>query len=410
MCLSCLNFAPQPHSPVPQTGHSRRNFLKQASALGLALPLALHGLRPASAAEAGGPAPGEFLAALKELIARATSPELVAFRTFEIKGSDLPWTDIGLNAAKGHQITFLLTGRMWLSREYDLWFNPGLAFHARTRGAGPMYSPMLDTGTMVAAHDGGIEVARSAAEWATPDGVLRTPESAYRKADVSIIGAALVWRGEASAGIASLLASGDAAGLLAAERSRLAAARKLPDGCTNLFMLGGGQEIFQRDGNGDIVCESAGNAAIIEHSLPMPLATRPKLSWSWKIGQLPAVAAEDQAATHDYLSIGVKFEDGQDLTYLWSERLAKGKVFRCPLQGWDAIETHMVIRSGAGELGSWQAEERDIQADYASFIGGPAQAISQIWLLAVTPFQRRRGACRYRDIAVTAQDGTVRRL
>ena len=172
-------------------------------------------------------------------------------------------------------------------------------------------------------------------------------------------------------------------------------------------MLGGGQEIFSQADNGEIICDSVGNVSIIERPLSVPLASRPRLKWRWRMDQLPSAAPEDQAASHDYLSIGVKFEDGQDLTYIWSEQLPQGKVFRCPLPAWSAIETHMVVRSGKADLGTWQRQERDIAADYSAYIGGPAKAISHIWLLAITPFQRGRGTCRYADINITTADNIV---
>lgn len=409
MCFSCLNtpFAATRRAPAEL---SRRDALLRVSAVGLALPFATPILQGAFAAEQSDPAPTDFVSGVKNIISRANSRELVAYRFFQIKGNDLPWTDIGLHAAKGQQITFPLTGRLWLSREYDLWFNPGLIFHARTRGLRPMYNPMLDTGTMTAAHRGPIEVARSAAEWATEDGVLRTPQDVYRKADVNITGVALVWRGDARLGVKSLLAHGDTGGFLSSELARIERGRKLPVGWSNLFMLGGGQEIFSQGGDGEIICDSKGNASIIERPMRVPLASRPRLAWRWKIDQLPSSVPEDQAVTHDYVSIGVKFEDGQDLTYIWSEQLPQGKVFRCPLPAWSAIETHMVVRSGKTDLGTWQSQERDIASDYSTHIGGPAKAISHIWLLAITPFQRRRGACRYADMKITTADNAVHRV
>jgi hypothetical protein len=125
---------------------------------------------------------------------------------------------------------------------------------------------------------------------------------------------------------------------------------------------------------------------------------------------LPSPVPEDQAPVHDYLSIGVKFEDGQDLTYIWSAALPAGKVFRCPLPGWNAVETHMIVDSGEKSLGFWRELERDVASDYAAHIAGPAKAISHIWLLAITPFQRRRGACRYADIRVETVDGATHKL
>ena len=404
MCFACLGFS----SPAGKI--SRRDVMLRASALGLVLPYAGPASQTAQAAGQSAPAPADVVSGIKEIIAKANSPELVATKAFEINGADLPWTDLGLDAVRGQQVTFLLNGRMWLSREHDLWFGPGLIFHARTRGLRPMYNPMLDTGTMTVAHDGSIEVARSAAEWANEDGALGTPEDIYRKADVKMTGVALLWRGDAGVGIKSLLAHGDVGGQLKSELARLERGGKLPAGWSNLLGFGGGQEVFSQGADGEIVCDIAGHVSIIERSLPLPLASGPRLAWRWKIDQLPSVVAEDQAATHDYLSIGVKFDDGQDLTYVWSEYLPEGKVFRCPLPAWNAIETHIIVRSGKADLGTWQAQERDIAADYAAHIGGSAKAISKIWLLAVAPFQRRHGACRYADIKVTTGDKAVHKV
>jgi len=385
--------------------------LGRVTALGVTPPLAAAASKAAFAAEQSGPAPAEFVKSVKDLVARARSSELAAHRLFEIDGPDMPWTDLGLEATKGQEITFLLTGRMWVSRQYDLWFDPGLVFHARTRGRRPMYSPgTTNTGTMTASHDGPLEVARAAAEFADEDGRLWTPEDDYRKTEAKIVGVALLWRGEAAGGLASLASHGDVGGLFAAEIARLRRNRKLPEGWSNLFSLGGGAEVFNRAANGEIVCACAGSASIIERPLPLPFESHPKLGWRWKIDQLPSAVAENQAAFHDYLSIGVKFEDGQDLTYFWSAALPTGKVFRCPLSGWSAIESHMVVDSGAQRLGSWQEVERDIPSDYATHIGGPAEAITHIWLLAIAPFQRRRGACRYADIGIRTADNAVRRL
>lgn len=404
MCFACLGLSSSAGK------FSRRDVVLRASALGLVLPFASSALRPAQAAEQGAPPPADVVSGIKDIIAKARSPELLAAKAFEINGGDLPWTDLGLDAARGQQLTFLLNGKMWLSRDHDLWFSPGLVFHARTHGLQPMYNPMLDTGTMTVAHDGRIEVARSAAEWTSEDGTLGTPEDIYKKADVKITGIALLWRGDAAVGVKSLLAQGDVDGLLNSELARLQRGGKLPAGWSNLLGFGGGQEVFSQGADGEIICDTTGHVSIIERPLPLSLVSRPRLAWRWKIDQLPSVVAEDQAATHDYLSIGVKFEDGQDLTYIWSEHLPEGKVFRCPLPAWNAIETHMIVRSGKADLGSWKEQERDIAADYAAHIGGPAKAISKIWLLAVAPFQRRHGACRYADIKVTTDDKVVHKV
>ena len=116
---------------------------------------------------------------------------------------------------------------------------------------------------------------------------------------------------------------------------------------------------------------------------------------------------EDVTPTHDYLSIAVEFDNGLDLTYLWSAALPVGTVFRCPLPWWDQRETHQVVRSGAAGLGHWVAEEQSLLADYERAIGGPVPArIVGVWLIAVAILQRGRGECDYRGIELRSAGGT----
>ena len=246
MCLYCP--PPFPSMRVARNGPSIRGVLRQVARLGAALPF----LGGAFAAERSGPPPEDFRQAVRDLVARANSSELAAYRLFEIEGADLPWLDIDLQATKGQQITFLTIGRMWIARPLDLWFPPGLIFHARTRGLRPIWSPGVDTGTMTAAHDGPLEIARAAAEFSNEDGKLWTPQDEYRKQEVKILGVALLWRGDASAGLANLAAHGDVGGLLAAEIARLKRGRKLPEGWSDHFSLGGGAEVFNRAENGGL--------------------------------------------------------------------------------------------------------------------------------------------------------------
>ncbi len=79
----------------------------------------------------------ELIDGLTALISKAKSPELREFRVFELRGSELPWKDLGITLTKGQEATFLLGGRVYLSREHDLWVEPGVAFHVRTRGTRP---------------------------------------------------------------------------------------------------------------------------------------------------------------------------------------------------------------------------------------------------------------------------------
>jgi hypothetical protein len=384
---------------------SRRDMLRRLGALGLSAPLAMamHDLGRAAQPMSYLDQP-ELVGGLKALIARAKSPELVAFREFELGSGDMPWKDLGLAARKGQAVTFLIGGRLWLSRDLDLWSEPGVAFHVRSRGERPIYNPMSNTGTMIAAHEGPLEIARSLAEFKNEDGVLWTPEKDYRQIEARIYGVALVWSGSALTGLRSLLAHGDVDGIVGAEIARLESTRRLPQGWHNLYMLGGGPIIFNDLGGGEIACQSHKNAGILQRPVSIDLKPGTKLSWRWIIEELPSLHPENEFTTHDYLSIGAEYDDGQDLTYIWSRGLPAGTAFRCPFPRWTPIETHLAIRSGLNGLGSWVSEERDLYADYKDHVGGTAKSIVRIWLLGVTIVQRRQGSCRFADIQV-AQPG-----
>jgi hypothetical protein len=124
------------------------------------------------------------------------------------------------------------------------------------------------------------------------------------------------------------------------------------------------------------------------------------------VNALPSRIKEDELSSHDYLSIAVEFDNGQDLTYFWSTALPAGTSFRCPLPWWDRHETHQVVRSGAQQLGQWLDEEQPLLADYRRAVGGPPpHRIVGIWLIAVAILQRGRGECDYRKIELRSADG-----
>lgn len=382
----------------------RRDVLTRLAALGVTIPLA------GTAGAISFLDRGELIDGVKALVSRAKSPELRALHVVDLRGSELPWKDLGITPTKGQEVTFLLGGRVWLSREHDLWVEPGVALHVRTRGTRAMFNPMSNTGTMTATADGPLEMARSLVEFQDDRGELAVPKDAYAKADAHIYGVALVWRGKAQAGLTSLLQHGDVGGALAAELAHLQSPRRLPKGWHNFFMLGGGPVIFNDIGNGAIACEPLKNAGILQRPVSLELKPQTKLSWRWIVEELPSLLPEDQLTSHDYLSIAAEFDDGQDLTYFWSTSLPVGKAFRCPIPRWTPLESHMVVRSGRADLGKWVSDERDLCADYKAHIGGTAKSVVNIWLLGVSLFQRRSGSARFADMQISQPGAALLKL
>lgn len=151
------------------------------------------------------------------------------------------------------------------------------------------------------------------------------------------------------------------------------------------------------------------NAAILTHNTDVPLSDATTLKWRWNFKKIPSALPETNAANHDYISIAVKFDNGQDLTYMWSAVLPAGTGFHCPLPGWEHRETHVVIRSGEKDIGTWLAEERHVLADYKKNNDGPLPArITQVWLIANSFIQKVSGAASFGDISLGESSGKRR--
>lgn len=347
-------------------------------------------------------AEGELLETINSIAKTANSPHLASITPIAITGNDLPWKDIESKVVNGQQVTFLLSGRWWIVRELDVWVEPGLAFFARVDGKNPIFNPMKNTGTMVAPHAGQLSVARAIGEWADQDAEsVATPAEVYQNAEGRIEGVALAWHGDALAGLRDLLAVGDVGGLIDTEIDRLTTEQPSPQGWQPLYLTGN-PGIFSTCSDKQICCHTHKNACLLKSAVDLPLVAGAKIDWRWVVEELPSAKSEDALLNHDYLSIAVEFDDGQDLTYMWSADLPVEHVFRCPIPGWQPIETHMVVRSGHEQLGTWLDESRDVFADYTAHIGGDATRIVGVWLIALSFFQRGTGKARYADIVVSA--------
>jgi hypothetical protein len=164
----------------------------------------------------------------------------------------------------------------------------------------------------------------------------------------------------------------------------------------------GPAEIYASGADGEIACRTNNDVGIVRHEVSLPLLEDTRLGWSWRVDELPSAVREDTLPSHDYMSIAVEFDNGQDLTYYWSAELPPGTVYTCPLPHWCERETHVVVRSGPDGLGEWQSEERDLRADYEAALGAPLPGrVVAVWLIAVGLFQHVKGSCVYGSIEVS---------
>lgn len=195
------------------------------------------------------------------------------------------------------------------------------------------------------------------------------------------------------------------------EVARLDAKAPLPRGWRHMWRLGETQIFRAEPAEGEpsqICCRTAHDAGILEYPVDVALDRSTRLAWAWRADELPSKVREDSIPTHDYLSIAVAFDNGRDLTYMWSAALPEGKVFQCPLPWWDKRETHQVVRSDRAKLGVWLKEEQCVLDDYERAIGGvPPKRIVAIWLIAKSAFQRGKGLCCYARIRLKSDSGEI---
>lgn len=307
-------------------------------------------------------------------------------------------------------MTLLAEGRVWLSREANLALGPNVGLWYRI-GGGPIARCPSNTGSFVADRAGKLRlITKPPGEWADTAGNF-LPEYPHQGASGGFLVAALVWSENADAGLQAFVAK-DRSAIAEAERARRASHQPLPSGWQPLWRIGLTdmfREEAEPDGRRAIVCRCDNDVAILKYPLEVALNDDTRMSWAWRIDRLPSPVAENTTATHDYLSVAVEFENGLDLTYLWSSALPVGTAFRCPLSWWDKYETHMVLRSGAHGLGQWTSEEQPVLRDYAKAIGGELpKRIVGVWLIAVSAFQRGSGLVAYRDLQLKGSSGAIR--
>ena len=355
----------------------------------------------------------EFRATLEPWVT-ALPPEVAVGHAFHwLPGTQPPWHDTGVDLEPGESVTLFADGRVYLSRALDIWVGPAFQLWCRVGEQGPVFRGTRATHTFTAQGRGRLWLASYfPGEWTDRSGTIATPASEYGKVSGGLSVLVLRWRRgvDVPALVRGFARDTRVPGLVLAEAQRLDQPVPAPEHWDYLWYLGPG-EIFRPglapDGRRSIGCHTHGDVGILRREARTPLLPGTRLRWSWRVDELPTDLPEDTLPSHDYLSIAVEFDDGQDITYYWSAALAAGTVYRCPLPTWKDKETHVVVRSGPDGLGRWLEEERDLHADYARILGGPAREVVRVWLIANSLFQRGHGRCEYASIRLITNEGPL---
>ncbi|MDE2562417.1 MAG: DUF3047 domain-containing protein [Sphingomonadales bacterium] len=290
----------------------------------------------------------------------------------KLTGAEADWVSSGHQVKRGERFRVEASGHQWLARPLALVIEPRSTVYVRIGGR-EVRKLVADDAVYEAWGDGEVEfLTKTLSEFADEDGALLP--------------------GKCSA-------QGPGIGLRVSASDARPTDPGKPADWRHLWRIGDGR-IYSADSD-DIAISTHGDVGILQREVGLPLTADLRVEWDWLIESLPSGLPEDLAFTHDYLSIAVEFDNGRDLTYMWSAGLPEGHVFRCPLGWWCDRETHWVLRAGVEGLGQWHSEGRSIAADYREALGEPLpRRVERVWLIANSVFQRGQGKARFRKIRV----------
>lgn len=165
-------------------------------------------------------------------------------------------------------------------------------------------------------------------------------------------------------------------------------------------------ELVDEFGTTVLQVASRGSAGTAAHALDLDSATRPRLVWHWKIGNVVAHADLTRREGDDFAARVYVFFDvpaaelpwkervklelarlvhGKDvpaagLCYVWDNKHARGTIAPNPYAPY--IRT-FVLESGEGSAGRWVEERRDLAADFRAAFPERAAPVPRITGIAV---------------------------
>lgn len=313
-------------------------------------------------------------------------------KSIEVSSIKQGWTATGLWLQAGDEVTLAGVGLADLGIGHPL--EPRHLIWARIGENGPIFQVRSNHYSFEAGKHGELYLSPSPVGlfWANRRGD-RIPQYAdVPEIPLALSVTAYRWRDTAKEGLERLLADttlNDTAksALMAIEQER-----ELPTGFDYLWYLNASNVFaaYTADGRKGVHVETSDDFGIIRKPLNIPLTADTRIDFDWLYESIPAVAAENTPATHDYMSIAVEFDNGQDITWFWSKNMPEGESFPCPLPDWQHRETHIVLQSGEQGLGEWHSHSRPILEDYASSVGGePPERIVGVWIIGASVFNRQ---------------------
>lgn len=318
------------------------------------------------------------------------------------------WLPSGLTVNEGDEIALFAQGKL---EALGLVFEPRFLIWYRIGQDGDALNLAANQDTFVAPASGEVFVTLRPPEvyWSDRRGTYPEGFSTAPPVPVNFEIDLLRFNGSAADGLSTLAATGDATAK--ATLANLAARKTLPAGFEPLWFLGAANVWADGAGEGrpGITADTSDDTSIVRKPLDIPLTANTQIAFDWRYDAVPALGPETEQQFHDYLSIAVEFDNGQDLTWLRAGHLEAGTQFHCPLAWWDTRETHYVLEGPEAPLGTWSSHTRNVLADYTSAVGRAAPTrIVGVWFIANSLFGRQRAAASFANVVISDGDRQVR--
>ncbi len=318
------------------------------------------------------------------------------------------WRGLGISAKAGDLISLVAEG----SWDAAPGLEPKVWLWARVGSAGNAFNLRTNAQSFVSASSGEVEVLMGFGfpEFIVdPTGETREPQPQFADSIVDVTVLGVVWNGRDLDGLLAEKAVTDAswAGPL------LATARPtdVPDGFKHLSFVSDSTAFGRwRDDQGRVGVRVQPNAewGIIRKPLDFPLTADTQVEFDWRFVALPAAGPETKAEHHDYMSLAIEFDNGQDLTWFWSREVVPATIFSCPLPWWNERETHMVLQSGPSGLGEWFTHVRNITDDYNAGVKHDIpNRITAIWFIAGNAFARQPAEAYFANVTIRNRGGEI---
>lgn len=316
------------------------------------------------------------------------------------------WVPSGLTVSAGDEVAIFADGRL---EALGLSFQPQFVIWYRVGEDGNAENLAANHDTFVAQSPGEIFVTirPPGMYWSDRRGTYPEGFDTSPPVPVDFELDLIRFTGSAADGLSALAAQGDP--VAATALASLATRKSLPRGFEPLWNIGASNVWADGAGEGrpGITADTSDDSSIVKLPLDIPLTQNTQISFDWRYDAVPALGPETEQQFHDYLSIAIEFDNGQDLTWLRAAHLEPGTQFHCPLAWWDTRETHYVLEGAQAPLGQWSSHKRSILADYTSAVGLEAPTrIVGVWFIANSLFGGQRAAASFANVEIV--DGETR--